>query len=148
MDETGVHKDLFNLKQKGLQFYIDAARIFALSHNLKGINNTFLRFKQMSIIDTKNAEKYLDFAENYIKLQEFRTKEGVLNDNDGAFIDTNKLSKIDKEELKKAVADIFENETDAKNIIKYKEVLASLDKASDKCKAVARVLEAVAVKHS
>ena len=106
VDETGVHKDLFNLKQKGLQFYIDAARIFALSHNLKGINNTFLRFKQMSIIDTKNAEKYLDFAENYIKLQEFRTKEGVLNDNDGAFIDTNKLSKIDKEELKKAVADI------------------------------------------
>jgi CBS domain-containing protein len=39
-------------------------------------------------------------------LQELRTKEGILNDNDGAFIDTNKLSKIDKEELKKAVADI------------------------------------------
>ena len=106
VEETGIHKDLFNLKQKGLQFYIDAARIFALSHNLKGVNNTFLRFKQMAISDAKNAEKYLDFAENYIKLQEFRTKEGVLNDNDGAFIDTNKLSKIDKEELKKAVADI------------------------------------------
>ena len=60
----------------------------------------------MAISDAKNAEKYLDFAENYIKLQEFRTKEGILNDNDGAFIDTNKLSKIDKEELKKAVADI------------------------------------------
>lgn len=106
VEETGIHKDLFNLKQKGLQFYIDAARIFALSHNLKGVNNTFLRFKQMAITDPKNAEKYLDFAENYIKLQEFRTKEGILNDNDGAFIDTNKLSKIDKEELKKAVADI------------------------------------------
>lgn len=106
VEETGIHKDLFNLKQKGLQFYIDAARIFALSHNLKGVNNTFLRFKQMAISDAKNAEKYLDFAENYIKLQEFRTKEGILNDNDGAFIDTNKLSKIDKEELKKAVADI------------------------------------------
>ena len=39
-------------------------------------------------------------------MQEFRTKEGVLNDNDGAFIDTTKLSKIDKEELKKSVADI------------------------------------------
>ena len=66
-------------------------------HNLKGVNNTFLRFKQMAITDAKNAEKYLDFAENYIKLQEFRTKEGILNDNDGAFIDTNKLSKIDKQ---------------------------------------------------
>lgn len=106
VEETGIHKDKFNLKQKGLQFYIDAARIFALSHNLKGVNNTFLRFKQMAITDPKNAEKYLDFAENYIKLQEFRTKEGILNDNDGAFIDTSKLSKIDKEELKKAVAEI------------------------------------------
>jgi CBS domain-containing protein len=106
VEESGIYKDKFNLKQKGLQFYIDAARIFALSHNLKGVNNTFLRFKQMAISDAKNAEKYLDFAENYIKLQEFRTKEGILNDNDGAFIDTNKLSKIDKEELKKAVADI------------------------------------------
>jgi CBS domain-containing protein len=106
VEETGIHKDQFNLKQKGLQFYIDAARIFALSHNLKGVNNTFLRFKQMAITDPKNAEKYLDFAENYIKLQEFRAKEGILNDNDGAFIDTTKLSKIDKEELKKSLTEI------------------------------------------
>ena len=106
VEETGIYKDQFNLKQKVLQFYVDAARIFALSHNLKGVNNTFLRFKQMAITDPKNAEKYLDFAENYIKIQEFRTKEGILNDNDGAFIETSKLSKIDKEELKKAVAEI------------------------------------------
>ena len=103
VEENGTHKDLFNLKQKGLQFYIDAARIFALSHNLKGINNTYLRFKQMAIIDSKNADLYLDFAENFLKLQEFRTKEGIINDNDGAFIDTSKLSKIDKEELKKSL---------------------------------------------
>lgn len=48
----------------------------------------------------------------------------------------------------KAVADIFENETDAKNIIKYKEVLAALESATDKCKGVANVLESIAVKHS
>ena len=33
-------------------------------------------------------------------------------------------------------------------IIKYKEVLSSLESATDKCKSVANVLEAVAVKHS
>ncbi|CAM3312623.1 Phosphate transport regulator [Flavobacterium longum] len=48
----------------------------------------------------------------------------------------------------KAVADIFENETDAKNIIKYKEVLSALESASDKCKSVANVLESIVVKHS
>jgi len=48
----------------------------------------------------------------------------------------------------KAVADIFENETDVKTIIKYKEVLSSLETATDKEKAVANVLESVMVKYS
>ncbi|MFV7234840.1 MULTISPECIES: DUF47 domain-containing protein [Flavobacterium] len=48
----------------------------------------------------------------------------------------------------KAVFEIFENETDAKNIIKYKEVLSVLESATDKCKSVASVLESIAVKHS
>ena len=48
----------------------------------------------------------------------------------------------------KAVADIFENETDAKNIIKYKEVLSALESASDKCKSVSNVMEQISVKHS
>ncbi|MBC9811010.1 DUF47 family protein [Crocinitomicaceae bacterium CZZ-1] len=48
----------------------------------------------------------------------------------------------------KAIADIFEKETDAKIIIKYKEVLFSLETATDKSKAVANVLESVMVKYS
>jgi predicted phosphate transport protein (TIGR00153 family) len=48
----------------------------------------------------------------------------------------------------KAVADLFENETDAKNIIKYKEVLSVLETATNKCKVVAGVLECISVKHS
>ena len=43
---------------------------------------------------------------------------------------------------------LFENETDAKNIIKYKEVLSVLETATDKCKRVASVLESISVKHS
>ncbi len=48
----------------------------------------------------------------------------------------------------KAIADIFEKETDAKTIIKYKEVLFSLETATDKSKVVANVLESVMVKYS
>ena len=48
----------------------------------------------------------------------------------------------------KAVADIFENESDVKNIIKYKEVLSSLEEATDRCKNVANILEQISVKHS
>jgi uncharacterized protein len=48
----------------------------------------------------------------------------------------------------KAVADLFENETDAINIIKYKEVLYALHKATEKCKVVSSTLEAISVKHA
>jgi predicted phosphate transport protein (TIGR00153 family) len=67
---------------------------------------------------------------------------------------TDACSRISKLEAKsdsvydKAVADLFENETDAKNIIKYKEVLSVLETATDKCKGVASVLESISVKHS
>ena len=48
----------------------------------------------------------------------------------------------------KAVADLFENESDVINIIKYKEVLSALHNASNKCRNVARTLEAISVKHA
>lgn len=67
---------------------------------------------------------------------------------------TNACAKINKLEAKsddvynKAVSELFENETDVKNIIKYKEVLSVLETATDKCKGVAGVLESISVKHS
>lgn len=66
----------------------------------------------------------------------------------------NAVKKINKLESKadlvfdKAVAELFENETDVINIIKYKEVLSALHNATDKCKDVARTLEAISVKHA
>ena len=60
----------------------------------------------------------------------------------------NKLESKADAVFDKAVADIFENESDAKNIIKYKEVLSALESASDKCKSVANVMEQISVKHS
>ncbi len=104
IEETGDKKDFFNIKQKGLEVYIDAARLFALSYNLKGINNTYLRYKQLATADAKNAEKYLDFAENYLQLQHFRVEESILNDTDGAFIKVNAMNKVDKEKLKKCLS--------------------------------------------
>jgi uncharacterized protein len=60
----------------------------------------------------------------------------------------NKLESKSDVVYDKAVADLFENETDSKNIIKYKEVLSVLENATDKCKVVSGVLECISVKHS
>ena len=65
-----------------------------------------------------------------------------------ACIKINKLENKSDNVYDKAVAELFENETDAKNIIKYKEVLSVLESAADKCKGVASVLESISVKHS
>ena len=60
----------------------------------------------------------------------------------------NKLENKSDNVYDKAVFELFENETDAKNIIKYKEVLSVLESATDRCKGVASVLESIAVKNS
>lgn len=48
----------------------------------------------------------------------------------------------------KSIAKIFDKEKDAKNIIKYKEVLSALEEATDRCKNVSNILESVMVKYS
>ncbi|MXV49571.1 DUF47 family protein [Pedobacter sp. HMF7647] len=48
----------------------------------------------------------------------------------------------------KAVAQLFEYEADAKEIIKYKEILSALETATDKCEDVANVLESILVKNA
>ncbi|NGM73565.1 DUF47 domain-containing protein [Sphingobacterium sp. SGL-16] len=48
----------------------------------------------------------------------------------------------------KAVADLFEYETDAISLIKNKEVLSAMEDATDKCEDVANVLESILVKNA
>ena len=100
--------------------------------------------KSIRKITEINLEACGHIAKSVMELKDMKNFKNI-------FDSVKKINKLDRKSdsvFERAVADIFENETDAKNVIKYKEVLASLDKASDKCKAVARVLEAVAVKHS
>jgi hypothetical protein len=82
-----------------------------------------------------------------IAVRELRNLKNLKNITD-ACARINKLENKSDTVYDKAVADIFENETDAKTIIKYKEVLSTLETAADKCKSAANVLESIAVKHS
>lgn len=62
--------------------------------------------------------------------------------------------KVDKLENKvdniydKEIYEIFDQNEDVKEIIKYKEIFSALENTSDKCKLVSDVLESIAVKHS
>lgn len=110
VEEEGPNKDKFDIKTRALLPLIDGARLFTLSHNIKGINNTYLRFKQLAMVEPKFSEIYLSCAESFLTLSKFRTLEGLKNDNSGQFINLEELSKQDKEKLKSCFAPIKELE--------------------------------------
>ncbi|HOZ74015.1 MAG TPA: DUF294 nucleotidyltransferase-like domain-containing protein [Flavobacterium sp.] len=104
VEEDGPNKDKFDIKTRALMPLIDGARLIVLNHNIRGINNTYLRFKQLAIADPKHAEIYLNCAEAFQTLFKFRTMEGLKNDSNGQFINLEELSKADREKLKNALA--------------------------------------------
>ena len=104
VEEEGINKDKFDIKTRALMPLIDSARLFVLSHDVRGINNTYLRFKQLAMIDPKHSEIFLNCAEAFQILFKFRTTEGLKNDSNGQFINLDELSKADRERLKNALA--------------------------------------------
>jgi CBS domain-containing protein len=110
VEETGLNIGKFDIKNRAILPLVDGARLFVISHNIKGINNTFFRFKQLAMVDQKHSEIYLNCADSFQTLSKLKTSEGLKYDNSGQFINIEDLSKIDKENLKNALAPIKELE--------------------------------------
>lgn len=115
VEEEGLHKNLFDIKNRAILPLVDAARLLILSHKIKGVNNTFLRFKQLAMIEPKYSETYLNAAEAFMTLTKIRTKEGLKNNSDGQYIVIEELSKSDRERLKNAFLPMREVEEIIKN---------------------------------
>ena len=115
LEEEGEHKDLFDIKNRALMPYIDAARVLILSHEIKGINNTFLRFKQLAITEPKYADIYLNSAEAFLTLLKYRTVSGLSNGTNGQYISIEELSKADREKLKNCFLPLKDLEEIIKN---------------------------------
>jgi hypothetical protein len=47
-----------------------------------------------------------------------------------------------------ALTNLFEKETDAISLIKKKEILDVIEKASDNCQSVARIIESITIKNA
>lgn len=110
VEESGPNKGKFDIKNRALLPLIDGARLFVISYNIRGINNTYMRFKHLAMVDLKNSEIYLNCAEAYQSLTKIKTTEGLRYDNSGQFINLEDLNKVDKENLKNALNTIKELE--------------------------------------
>lgn len=116
LEDDTPNKGKFDIKSRALQPLIDAARMLVLNFEIKGINNTYLRFKQLALTDTENSEIYLQSAEDFLTLLKIRTMEGLKNDNSGQYINIDDFSKTEKEKLKNALVSMH----DLESIIKSK----------------------------
>lgn len=118
VEEGGENKDTFDIKSRALTPLIDAGRLLVLSQDIKGVNSTYMRFKQLAVADTRNSELFLNCAEAFLTLSEFRTVEGLKNDSNGQFINLEELSKTDKVKLKNCFIPIKEVQELIKNRFK------------------------------
>lgn len=115
VEDDGEHKDTFDIKSRALMPLIDAARLLVLSQDIKGINNTYLRYKKLVELEPHNADLFESCAEAFSTLSQFRTEEGLANNSNGRYLNLNELSKSDKVKLKNAFQPIRDVQDAIKN---------------------------------
>jgi uncharacterized protein Yka (UPF0111/DUF47 family) len=90
---------------------------------------------QSSANEIKAAVGQLRSLDNVIRIKE-------------ALVKINSLENHADDVFDLAIADLFQNEKDAIKIIKLKDILSSMETATDKCEDVANVIETILVKNS
>ncbi len=111
VEDSGEHKDQFDIKARAIMPLVDAARLLILSHEIKDINNTILRYEKLAVLEPQNKDLYESCINAFRILLRFRTQQGLKHKDSGRFIDLNNLSKGDRLKLKgsfKPIKDIQE----------------------------------------
>jgi CBS domain-containing protein len=111
VEDDGEHKDQFDIKARAMMPLVDAARLLILSHNIKAVNNTLLRYEKLMELEPQNKDTYSFCIEAYKDLLTFRTKQGLAHNDSGRFIDLKSLDKGNRLQLKrsfKAVKEVQE----------------------------------------
>ena len=111
VEDSGEHKDQFDIKARAIMPLVDAARLLVLSHNIKDVNSTIGRYKKLADAEPQNKDLYDSCISAFRILLRFRTQQGLKHNDSGRFIDVNSLSKADRLKLKgcfKPIKDIQE----------------------------------------
>lgn len=111
VEDSGEHKDQFDIKARAIMPLVDAARLLVLSHNIKDVNSTIGRYKKLADTEPQNKDLYDSCISAFRILLRFRTQQGLKNNDSGRFINVNNLSKADRLKLKgcfKPIKDIQE----------------------------------------
>ncbi|MHB1197497.1 MAG: DUF294 nucleotidyltransferase-like domain-containing protein [Lutibacter sp.] len=99
VEQDGENKDSFDIKSRAIRPLVDAARILSLHHNLR-VNNTIARYEKLMEIEPQNRDLFESCANAFKILLQFRTSQGLANNDNGKFVDINNLNKADRLKLK------------------------------------------------
>lgn len=108
VENNGDKKDSFNIKTRALMPLINAARLLVLSKNISEINNTAQRFERLAELEPQNKELYQSCSYAFKALLKFKTKQGILHNDSGKFIQLESLTKEEKLKLKRTFKPIRE----------------------------------------
>jgi uncharacterized protein len=117
------------------------------------IHGSAKRLDTYKIGETSNAMKKLsEIIENsakeiHVAVANLKDMTNVVRLRE-AIVRINSLENHADDIFDNAIADLFENETDAIRIMKIKEVLSNMETATDKCEDVANVIETIIVKNT
>ncbi|OMP30849.1 DUF294 nucleotidyltransferase-like domain-containing protein [Mangrovimonas sp. DI 80] len=101
VESDGEYKDFFDIKKRGLMPLIDAARLLTLNYQIKTITNTGERFEKLAELVPENKELFLACSYSFKAILKFRTKHGLINNDDGRFIKLETMTKEEKLKLKR-----------------------------------------------
>ncbi|GGG50560.1 DUF294 nucleotidyltransferase-like domain-containing protein [Bizionia arctica] len=102
VEDSGEHKDQFDIKARAIMPLVDAARLLILSKEIKAHNSTIARYTKLAELEPQNSDLYFACIEAFKNLLYFRTQQGLLHEDSGRYINLQTLSKANKLELKSA----------------------------------------------
>lgn len=133
-------EDIYALtsKMNEVTDFIDASASRMKLYQVEKVKKSIRKITEANVEACQQVQKAIELLEG------FKDLKGVLKCCERINKLENKVDNIyDKE-----IFEIFNENENVKEIIKYKEVFSALETTTDKCKYVADVLEAISVKHS
>ncbi|HKK78597.1 MAG TPA: DUF294 nucleotidyltransferase-like domain-containing protein [Phaeodactylibacter sp.] len=100
VENSGEHKDKFDIKARAMMPLADAARVLILNARLSSINNTFRRFDKLAEMEPKNKELYEQASDAYEILMRYRALHGLKMKNSGRYFDPSKMTKMERINLR------------------------------------------------
>ncbi|MEQ8705338.1 MAG: DUF294 nucleotidyltransferase-like domain-containing protein [Phaeodactylibacter sp.] len=108
VENSGAHKDEFDIKARAMMPLADAARLLVLHAREGQINNTFRRFERLAELEPKNQELYEQAADAYEILMRYRALQGLKKQNSGRYFNPSDLTKMERINLRNCFRPIKE----------------------------------------